>query len=66
MKLTDEQVELEIERLRKNKDVQLSLKNEKLKYKRRQLLYTYRWHAKNGKRLRDAGITEEMLESEDL
>lgn len=59
--LTDAQVEKEIERLKKSKAVKLSQLEQKMKYKRRQLLYTLRWHEKHGKELVASGITEEML-----
>lgn len=61
--LTDEEVEEEIKRLNNSKAVKLSKLEQKMKYKRRQLLYTLRWHEKHGKELQDAGITEEMLKS---
>lgn len=61
--LTDAQVEKEIERLKKSKAVQLSKLEQKTKYKRRQILYTLRWHEKHGKELEASGVTEEMLKS---
>ncbi len=64
-KMTDLEIEREIERLKKDEDVQLSKLNERVKYRKRQQLYTLRWHKKQGKELREAGITEEMIRSED-
>lgn len=64
MRLTDEQVEKEIERLSQSEYVRLSKKEQAYKYRRRQILYTLRWHEKHGKELAKAGITEEMLEDE--
>ena len=64
MKLTDEQVEKEIERLAQSKYVRLSKKEQAYKYRRRQVLYTLRWHEKHGKELANAGITEDMLDED--
>lgn len=57
--LTDEDVELEIERLRESEAVKLAKKEKQYKYKRRQYLYTLRWYEKRGKELMAAGITED-------
>lgn len=57
--LTDEDVELEIERLRDSEAVKLAKKEKQYKYKRRQYLYTLRWYEKRGKELMAAGITED-------
>lgn len=62
---TDEEVEAEIERLRKNEFVKLAKKEERLRYKRRQYLYTLRCYEKKGRELAAAGITMEMLEHYD-
>ena len=61
--LTDEQVEKEIEKLKKSPLVQLAKKEERIRYKRRQYLYTLRSYEKKGKELKKAGITMEMLEN---
>ena len=61
--LTDEQVEQEIESLKNDPHVKLFQANQRLKYKRRQKLYTLRWQKKEGKRLEDSGITLEMIKS---
>lgn len=55
--LTDEQVEMEIKRLSKSEDVKLARKEQRLKYKRRQQLYTLRDLEKRGKKLAEQGIT---------
>lgn len=56
--LTDEDVELEIERLMESEAVKLAKREKQYKYKRRQYLYTLRWYEKRGKELMAAGITE--------
>lgn len=63
--LTDDQVEREIERLRKSPMVALARKEERIRYKRRQVLYTLRALEKKGKQLQAAGITMEVLDGLD-
>ena len=63
--LTDEQVEIEIERLKNSKYVKLAKKDEQIRLRRRQYLYTLRSYERKGKELANAGITIEMLESMD-
>ena len=63
--LTDEQVEMEIERLKKTPEVKLAKKDEQIRYRRRQYLYCLRQYEKKGKALMEAGITMEMLEKMD-
>ena len=63
--LTDEQVEKEIERLRKSPLVKLARKDLRVKYKRRQVLYQLRDLEKRGKKLQEAGITYEMLDTQE-
>ena len=63
--LTDEQVEREIERLRKSPLVALARKEERIRYKRRQTLYNLRNLEKKGKQLQAAGITMEVLQGLD-
>ena len=63
--LTDEQVEQEIERLRESEFVKLARKEQRIRYKRRQVLYQLRDYEKKGKALAAAGITLEMLDSMD-
>lgn len=71
--LTDEAVEAEIARLTATDAVKLARKEMRLKYKRRQQLYTLRALEKRGKELEEAGITldniDEMMlaaEAEDI
>ena len=59
--LTDEQVEKELERLEASPVVKLARREERIRYKRRQRLYTLRALEKKGKELEKAGITLEML-----
>lgn len=67
--LTDEAVEREIARLTHSSNVQLARREQRLKYKRRQQLYTLRALEKRGEELRAAGVTmanidEMMAEAE--
>lgn len=61
--LTDEEVEQEIERLSKSEAVALARREVRLKYKRRQLLYSLRDLEKKGKAMLKAGITREVLDA---
>lgn len=63
--LTDEQVEVEIERLLASEYVKLAKKELRIKYRRRQYLYNLRNCEKRGKELAEAGITYDMLEAID-
>lgn len=63
--LTDEQVEQEIERLKKSPYVKLAKKEEQIRYRRRQYLYGLRNYEKKGKELAKAGMTIEILEALD-
>ena len=63
--LTDEQVEAEIEKLKKSDFVKLAKKDEQIRYRRRQYLYGLRQYEKKGRELAEAGITIEMLEKMD-
>lgn len=58
---TDEEVEMEIERLRKSPLVRLARKEENIRNHRRQYLYALRGYEKRGKELAAAGITMESL-----
>ena len=60
--LTDAEVEKEIEKLVGNHHVQLAKKEQRVRYRRRQYLYTLRNLEKRGKKLEAAGITMEMLD----
>lgn len=59
--LTDEEVELEIERLQASPMVALARKEQRIRYRRRQMLYNLRNLEKKGKELAKAGITMEIL-----
>jgi hypothetical protein len=60
--LTDEQVEVEINRLRTSPLVKLARREERIRYQRRQYLYTLRQLEKKGRELVAAGITSDLLE----
>ena len=60
--LTDEEVEEEIAKLQDSPLVKLARKEERIRYQRRQYLYTLRQYAKKGEELQKAGITMEILE----
>ena len=61
--LTDEQVEQEIERLRQSPLVALARREQRIRYRRRQFLYTLRDLEKKGRALERAGINMEVLNS---
>lgn len=61
--MTDEMVEEEISRLQKSPYVKLARKEERIRYARRQYMYTLRMYEKKGKQLEANGITMEALES---
>lgn len=60
--LTDEQVEFEIAKLKDSPLVKLARKEERIRYVRRQYLYTLRQYEKKGKELAKSGITMEILD----
>lgn len=60
--LTDEEVEAEIKRLTSSEAVKLARREQRLKYRRRQQLYTLRAYEKRGKQLMSQGVTAEALE----
>ena len=60
--LTDEAVEEEIARLTATDAVKLARRELRLKYKRRQTLYTLRALEKRGKELQEAGISIENID----
>ena len=62
--LTDEQVELEIDRLKTSPMVQLARKEMHIKYKRRQALYQLRNLEKRGIQLAERGLTMDNIEDE--
>lgn len=59
--LTDEQVEAQIAKLNASEAVALARHEQRLKYRRRQYLYTLRDLEKKGKALMAAGMTREIL-----
>lgn len=63
--LTDEQVEKEIERLLESPLVRLAKKEERIRMRRRQYLYSLRVYERKGRELTEAGITAEMLDEMD-
>lgn len=60
--LTEEAVEKEIARLTQTDAVKLARREQRLKYKRRQTLYTLRALEKRGKELEEAGITLDNID----
>lgn len=60
--LTDEQVDIEIERLTNSEEVQLARKEQRIKYKKRQYLYQLRFYEKRGKELKKEGITMDNID----
>ena len=59
--LTDEQVELEIERLLESPAVILAKQEQRIKYRRRQYMYQLRYFEKRSKDLIAQGITLDNL-----
>lgn len=66
--LTDEQVEIEIERLLNSEEVRLAKQVERFKNRRRQYMYSLRTMEKHGKQLAEEGWTldniQEMFEDD--
>lgn len=60
--ITDEMVEEEIARLQKSRHVKLAKKEEAIRNRRRQYMYTLRVYEKKGKQLEAEGVTMEALE----
>lgn len=60
--LTDSQVEAEIERLLDSDAVKLAKKEQQIKYRRRQYMYTLRGLEKRGKELMKQGFDLENIE----
>lgn len=60
--MTDEQIEMEIQRLSNSEEVQIARREQRIKYKRRQYLYQLRYYEKRGKQLAELGATLENLE----
>lgn len=61
--LTDLEVEQEIERLNNSEYVKLARKEQRIKYKQRQQLYSLRFLEKRGRELAAQGVTLETLEA---
>lgn len=59
--LTDEQVELEIQLLQTSENVKLANRYERVMKRRRKYLYWLRQREKQGKALKELGITMEKL-----
>lgn len=62
--ISDEQVELEIQRLQASEDVKLANRYERVMKRRRKYLYWLRQAEKRGKALREQGVTMEKLQDE--
>ena len=62
--ITDMQVEAEIERLLESPYVKLAKKEEAIRYRRRQYMYSLRTMEKRGKELSKQGITLDNIEEE--
>jgi hypothetical protein len=63
LNLTDEQVEKEIDRLQNSELVRLAKREEYVRNRRRQYLYSLRSYEKKGKELAKSGITMKVLDS---
>ena len=59
---TDEEVEIEIHRLQESEDVKLAKKEQNIKYRRRQQMWTLQFMEKRGKKLREMGIDFDNIE----
>lgn len=62
--LTDEQVQMEIERLKGSDHVRLAQKEIRLKHKQRKWLYQLRYLEKRGKQLAAQGMTIENIDKQ--
>lgn len=60
--LTDEEVEREIARLTATEAVRLARREQRIKYRRRQQMYTLRALEKRGLQLMEEGVTMEALD----
>jgi predicted transcriptional regulator len=63
LNLTDEQVEREIDRLQNSELVRLAKREEYVRNRRRQYLYSLRSYEKKGRELKKSGITIDVLDS---
>ena len=62
-KWTDEQVEVEIARLKESEFVKLAKREQQIKYRRRQQMWSLQYMEARGKQLASEGITHENMES---
>lgn len=62
-KWTDEQVEAEIARLKESEFVKLAQKEHRIKYRRRQQMWSMQYMEARGKQLASEGITPENMEA---
>ena len=62
--LTDYEVEQEITRLKQSPLVALAKQEQRLIYKRRQLMYNLRWLENRGRELTELGVTMENVEEQ--
>lgn len=62
-KWTDEQVEAEIARLNASEFVKLAKKEQQIKYRRRQTMWSLQYMEARGKQLASEGITKENMEA---
>ena len=63
-RLTDKQVEKEIERLKQSEHVKLAMKEQRVKAdRRRKYLADLRWMEKRGKELEAAGVTWDNIQA---
>lgn len=60
---TDEQVEAEIARLNASEYVKLARKEQQIKYRRRQQMWSLQYMEARGKQLASEGITKENMEA---
>lgn len=63
--LTDEQVDVEIERLLASDLVKLAKREQQIKNRKRQYMYQLRWLEKRGQVLSELGVTMHTLETLD-
>lgn len=61
--LTDEEVEIEIHRLRQSEDVKLAKKEMNIRNRRRQYMWGLKCMERRGAQLREMGVTFENIES---
>ena len=62
--LTDMEVEQEIARLKQSPFVAIARQEQRLIYKRRQLMYNLRWLENRGRELSELGVTMENIEEQ--